>query len=273
MAESDTSGDPVRTRREPPPFRRVTVQSVVPLSAHMVRITLVGGELEGFVVDQPAASVRLLLPPPETQDLVIPTWNGNEFLLPDGRRALIRTFTPCPVIGGEPQLALDVVVHEGGAVSDWALRARAGDQAAVSGPGRGYAVDPNAPAFLLAGDETAIPAIRQLLEALPAETPAHVLIEVAHPDARLSLPDHPRATVEWCDLPAGADPGEALMAAVRGAELTPGAQVWAAGNAAAMQQIRRHLFDDRGWLRSKATVRGYWKAERALPSDGAPGAE
>jgi NADPH-dependent ferric siderophore reductase len=63
------------------------------------------------------------------------------------------------------------------------------------------------------------------------------------------------------------------MAAVRGAELTPGARVWAAGNAAAMQQIRRHLFDDRGWQRSHATVRGYWKAERALPSDGAPAVE
>jgi NADPH-dependent ferric siderophore reductase len=273
MAESDTSGDLVRTRREPAPFRRVTVQSVVPLSAHMVRVTLVGRELEGFVVDQPATSVRLLLPPPETQNLVMPTWNGNEFLLPDGRRALIRTFTPRPVVGDEPLLALDVVVHEGGAVSGWALRARSGDPAAVSGPGRGYAIDRSAPAFLLAGDETAIPAIRQLLEALPAETPVHVLIEVAHPDARLSLPDHPGATVEWYDIAKGADPGEALVAAVHSAELTSGTRVWAAGNAAAMQQIRRYLFEDRGWLRSNATVRGYWKAERALPSDGAPGAE
>ena len=36
------------------------------LSPRMVRITLAGGELEGLLVEQPAASVRLLLPSPGT---------------------------------------------------------------------------------------------------------------------------------------------------------------------------------------------------------------
>jgi NADPH-dependent ferric siderophore reductase len=38
--------------------------------------------------------------------------------------------------------------------------------------------------------------------------------------------------------------------------------VWAAGEAAAMQRLRRHLFDERGVPRSAAVVRGYWKRGR-----------
>ena len=85
------------------------------------------------------------------------------------------------------ELDVDVVLHDGGVASDWAAGAEAGDEVAVSGPGRGYAVDADAPAFLLGGDETAIPAISQLLEVLPAATPVQVHIEVTQPDARLVL--------------------------------------------------------------------------------------
>lgn len=252
-----------RVRREPPPFRRLAVRRVVPLSSRMVRITLAGPDLEGLAIEQPAASVRVLLPSPAVHELVIPEWNGNEFLLPGGRRPTIRTLTPRRVDSDGLELDVDVVTHGKGAMSEWATAASIGDPAAVSGPGRGYAIDGDAPGFLLAGDETAIPAISQLLQALPAQSPVEVLIEVSDPGARLTLPDHPVATVTWCDLPAGGGSGDALVEAVRGLELAPGTRVWAAGEAAAVQRIRRHLFDDRGLPRADATVRGYWKRGRA----------
>ena len=252
-----------RGRREPPPFRRVEVRSVEALSSRMARITLGGKELEGLIVTEPAASMRLLLPSLDTNELVIPTWNGNEFLLPGGRRPSIRTLTPRRVDEARLELDVEIVLHGRGVASRWAEAAEPGAVAAVSGPGRGYTVDHEATAFLLAGDETAIPAISQLLEALPTETPNQVHIEVARPDARLALPRHPRAVIEWHDLPPGAAPGDALVTAVRNADLSPGARVWAAGEAAAMQRIRRHLFEERSWSRGDTTVRGYWKHGRA----------
>ena len=249
----------VRVRREPPQFRRVAVRRVERLSPRMARVTLAGPDLEGLTVEHPAASVRLLLPAPGTHELVMPTWNGNEFLLPDGRRPAIRTFTPRRVDPEALELDLDIVLHGDGVASKWAGATQPGAPAAISGPGRGYVVDRDAPAFLLAGDETAIPAISQLLDTLPANTAVQVHIEVVHPDARLVLPAHPHGIVEWHALPPGAAPGDALVAAVTDADLAPDARVWVAGEAAAVQRVRRYLFGERGLARTQASVRGYWK--------------
>jgi NADPH-dependent ferric siderophore reductase len=240
----------------------VTVRRVAFPTPYLVRITLSGSDLNGLVINEPAASVRLLIPSPDTSDLVIPTWNGNEFLLPDGQRPTIRTFTPRRFDPERLELDLEIVIHEGGAVSGWAREASPDDPAAISGPGRGYIIDRTAPAFLLAGDESALPALCQLLELLPAETPVQVHVEIVHPDARLELPDHPRATVTWVDRPADAIPGDGLVASVTSADFATGARVWAAGEAAAMHRIRRYLFEERGMARSLATVRGYWKRGR-----------
>jgi NADPH-dependent ferric siderophore reductase len=266
MSDAAPTEPPGRTRREPPRFRRVAVRAVTPVSPRLLRITFAGTDLEGFAVEEPAASVRVLLPASASEPLIVPTWNGNEFLLPDGRRPTIRTFTPRRVDAAAGELDLEAVIHGDGVASQWAARAEPGASAAISGPGRGYTIERDAPAFLLAGDETAIPAISQLLEVLPAATPTQVHIEVGRPDARLALSEHPRATVAWYDLAPGAPPGDALVAAVRAAKLVPGERVWVAGEAAAVQRIRRYLFDERAKPRSETAVRGYWKHGRAEDS-------
>jgi NADPH-dependent ferric siderophore reductase len=251
-----------RIRREPPRFRRARVAAVEPITPRLARVTLAGPELGSLVADEPAASVRLLLPSPGSDRLVVPTWNGNEFLLPDGRRPVIRTLTPVRTDPGAGGLEVWVVLHERGLASAWAAAAPVDGEVAVSGPGRGYAIDPTAPGFLLAGDESAIPAVAQLLGVLPAGTPVRVQVEVARPDARLTLPATPAVTVTWHDLAPGAPPGDALVAAVREADIDPGTRIWVAGEAAAVQRVRRHLFDERGVARADAVVRGYWKHGR-----------
>jgi NADPH-dependent ferric siderophore reductase len=264
MSETSATG---RIRREPPAFRRVAVAGVTLLTPRLVRVTVGGPELDGLVIDQPAASVRLLLPAPGTSELVMPAWQGNEFRLPDGSRPTIRTLTPLRLDSTTQELDLEIVIHQGGAASAWAQGAGPGDRAAISGPGRGYPIDAEATAFVLGGDESAIPAISQLLEVLPADKPVHVIVEVADAAARLELPKHPAATVDWYDLPAGAPPGDALVAAITAADFAPGTRVWAAGEAAAMQRIRRHLLDERSLPRSETWIRGYWKSGRAGDSD------
>lgn len=227
----------------------------------MRRFVLGGSELAGFSIDEPAASVRLLLPRAEGT-LEMPEWTGNQFELADGSRAPIRTFTPRWFEPDTLDLAVDVVGHDHGAASDWAAAASVGDEVAVSGPGRGYTIDTDASAYLLAGDETAIPAISQLLEELPSPIPVRVIVEIADRSAQLDLPAHDGAVVSWHELPAGDAPGTAMIAALTELEELPPA-VWVAGEAAAIQKIRTHVFDDRGLPRSAATIRGYWKQGRS----------
>lgn len=248
-----------RIRREPPRFRRLTVDRIVPVTPRLTRCTLAGDELDGFVLHEPAASVRLLLPAPGAERS-LPTWNGNEFLRDDGSRPTIRTFTPRRFDPEVRELDLEIVLHEHGAASDWAREAVPGHEVAVSGPGRGYTIDPDARGLLLAGDETAVPAICQLLESIPGEVAVSVIVEAADPSARFALPSHPLARVEW--VPGTGRPGRALVDAVTSAPIDEGTRVWAAGEAAAMQRIRRHLFGDRGLDRRHATIRGYWKLSR-----------
>ncbi|GAC1478736.1 MAG: siderophore-interacting protein [Acidimicrobiales bacterium] len=226
-------------------------------------MSLTGPVVAALTVTEPAASVRLLLPTPGLTGLVLPAWDGNEFLLPTGRRPTIRTFTPRRVDPAALELDVDIVVHGPSPASDWARRARPGDEVAVSGPGRGTTIDRHASRFLLAGDETAIPAISQLLEALPPTARVDVRIEIGHADARLVLPDHPAANEMWTVLGAGRPPGDSLVGAVEAAAIEAGSHVWAAGEAAAMQRIRRLLFDERGLSRAQTTIRGYWKHGRA----------
>jgi NADPH-dependent ferric siderophore reductase len=227
-----------------------------------MRIRLGGSALAGFALPEPAASVRLLLPSPGSNELVMPAWNGNEFLLADGTRPAIRTLTPRRFDDASLELDVEIVLHGTGIASEWAAHAQPADIVAISGPGRGYTIDASASAFVLAGDETAVPAIAQLLETISAGATIEVHIEIAATDARIALPEHRGATVVWHDATTGDPPGGALVNAIRSAVIPDGARVWAAGEAAAMQRIRRHLFDERGIARAHTTIRGYWKVGR-----------
>ena len=226
----------------------------------MMRLVVGGPELQGLELPEPAASVRLLVPWPG-EEFVLPTWNGNEFLLADERRPALRTFTPVALEGDE--LTIDIVRHPGGAISDWVESAAPGDACAVSGPGRGETIDGSATRYVLLGDETAIPAIEQLLGVIPDSVEVEVHIEIEHPEAHLPLPEHPLATITWHDALDAEPPGASLRRAVAASAVDAGTRVWAAGEAAAVQSIRKHLFDERDTPRSATTIRGYWKVPRS----------
>ncbi|HZT65306.1 MAG TPA: siderophore-interacting protein [Acidimicrobiales bacterium] len=234
------------------------------LSPRMVRVTLGGEGLQGFPTPQPAASVRVLLPEAGEHDPELPTWTGNEFRRADGRRPTIRTFTPRRLDGAALLLDVDVVVHgEEGAASRWARSAEAGSAVALSGPGRGYQIDPEARAFVLIGDETALPAIGQLLEAIPPDRSVRAVVELASPEARLDAPPYRGSDVDWMVRPDHDPPGDRLFEAAAATEVAPDTRLWVAGEAAAVQRVRRLLFHDRQVPRHQATVRGYWKHGRA----------
>jgi NADPH-dependent ferric siderophore reductase len=183
----------------------------------------------------------------------IPIWNTP--LPANGERPVIRTLTPRRFDAVAAELEVQVVVHDGGAASRWASAAAPRDPVAMSGPGRGYPIDPDAAGLLLVGDETAMPAIGQLLEWMPPTMAVEVHIEVGRRQAELALPVRGATLITWHLRASGAPPGDALVTAVGSSAIADGWRIWAAGEAAAMYRIRHHLFDELGLSRARATVR------------------
>ena len=179
-------------------------------------------------------------------------------MLSDGRRPLLRTFTPVKV--DRDELTIDIVRHPGGGVSQWVEQAQPGSVRRL-GPAC-ETIDSSATRYLLLGDETSIPAIEQLLDAIPESTKIGVHIELAHPAARIELPPHPQATIIWHDAAAEEPPGGSLHRTIEAAVIDNETRVWAAGEAASVQAIRKHLFEQRDVPRAHTTIRGYWKVPR-----------
>ena len=113
---------------------------------------------------------------------------------------------------------------------------------------------------MLAGDDTALPAIARRLEELPAGARADVILEAPEPSARIEFATQATLRVQWLyrdAAPAGTD---ALAGAVRDFALPEGeGYIWAAGEAASIRALRRNLCVERGWDKARIRAAAYWK--------------
>ena len=155
----ETIAFPARAARPVWPLVVVAARDVTP---RMRRVSLVGEALERF-------SWR------PGQDLVfsLPQSGGGVAR----RHYTIRAFDP-----HELRLEVDVVLHGASPGARWAASAKIGDPVTAEGPRGRTVVNGRADWHLFTGDETALPAIAAMIEALPAGASAHAIIEVEAPD-------------------------------------------------------------------------------------------
>ena len=236
-----------------------TVKRVQTLTPRMVRVTFTSPELADFGWNGPAAHLKLIFGDVATAAAADP----------NAPRPAMRTYTPRRFDRDTRELDIDFVLHGEGPASTWASKAVEGQTLTVAGPGRNYGVDRDSRAFLLVGDDSAIPAIATILEALPEAARATVFIEVVDATDEFSIYAGSNATIKW--LHRGEDPAKAgslLEGAVRDYEFEEPARVYVACEAAAMRRIRRHLLTERGMDRDHVVTRGYWKLGATDHPDG-----
>ncbi|MEU6238588.1 siderophore-interacting protein [Kitasatospora sp. NPDC047058] len=268
------------------PVTSVQVIEVERVTPRMARISFEAEVLDPGVGGTPDQQVKLCFPRPGRETPVLPArsddvmgWYQAYLAIPEAERPWMRSFTLRRRRPGTRVVEIDFVLHgDTGPASAWAGRARPGDRLGMVGPSELYAppvpfADAVAAAdwVLLAGDETALPAIGTLLEALPAGTPAVAFLEVAAEAERQQLATGAALTVHWLHRD-GAAPGGPLTAAVRAAELPAGTPfAWLAGEASAIRALRRHLVGERGLAKTSVEFAGYWR--HRLGQDDAPTAE
>ncbi|MDT0446212.1 siderophore-interacting protein [Streptomyces johnsoniae] len=158
------------------------------------------------------------------------------------------------------ELIIDFVVHgDRGLAGPWAAAARRGDVIRFAGPGGAYAPDPAADWHLLAGDESALPAIAAAMERMPAGAEVRAFVEIAGPQEEQKIHSPDGVGITW--LHRGDRPvGKALLDVVRGLDSpAPDVQVFAHGEAGMVKELRRHLRLDRAVPRERLSISGYWR--------------
>ncbi|MFC6017284.1 siderophore-interacting protein [Plantactinospora solaniradicis] len=285
------------------------------MSPSFLRVTFTGADLDTFADPGYDQRIKLVFPVPVHGFRYLPDgtdWYARWRALPTELRNPFRTYTVRAVRRHAREVDVDIVLHghgHGGAygahgpAARWATAAQPGDRVVIMGPDDGYRGDHGGREFqpalatrtlLLAGDETAVPAIAAIVERLPAQSRGEVVLEVPHPGDVLDLPAPPMVTVTW--LPrSGAPHGSLLVPAVRAAaeRLIPvappvpasapedgadpdeelwevpvglsggGHYAWLAGESGVIRALRRHLVSERGLDRESVAFMGYWRLGRA----------
>ncbi len=255
MTETETSPRTVRIEFLPVGRRILSVARVVEVTPRMRRITLAGddlGEDFPFFTMHVNDHVKLCFPHPETGELVVPRVGDRGMEIdPDGPRPIFRDYTVRGFDAAARELTIDFVRHEHGIAGVWASRAEIGDQLGVLGPRGTHHFPTDYRWYLIAGDETALPAIGRWVEELPATATATVIAS-GEPQ---TLTGAASVDLHW----VGADD---LAEAVRRVDL-PDHDDWfafVAGEAGAIKPIRGWLRREVGLAKERMDVDGYWKA-------------
>ncbi|UFU04496.1 siderophore-interacting protein [Ruania suaedae] len=194
----------------------VSVRALRRLTPHFVRVTFTGPQLQWFGTDGDDQRIKLLFPcadgtlddigADDEATCLSGSWYERWRGLPVESRGAIRTYTVRAVRPDQAEVDVDMVAHgETGPASRWVGQARVGDRLVISGPdvrsagsagGRDWAPG-DAREVLLAGDETAAPAICAILERLPPGRRATAFIEVPAAGDQLPLELPAGVSIRW----------------------------------------------------------------------------
>ncbi|MEU3290045.1 siderophore-interacting protein [Streptomyces longwoodensis] len=270
------------------PVTFIQVTDITHITPRMARVTFEADQLDDSVGLSPDQQLKLCFPRSGQERPLLPKqsddatgWYQAFLAIPEDERPWMRSFTLRRRVPGTNTIEVDFVLHgDNGPASAWASSARPGDRLGMVGPSALYAGPvaladsiTSADWLLIAGDETALPAIGTLLEALPERTRAQVYVEIAERAEQQVFRTVGDVTLHWLyrdGTPAGHS--EALINAVRGAEFPPGRPfAWLAGEAGVVRTLRRHLVNDREFDKRAIDFSGYWRLK--LTQDDAPTAD
>ena len=163
--------------------------------------------------------------------------------LPPDQQPVTRTYTLRRADPQRQEVTIDFVVHgDEGIAAPWAARAEPGDVLTMSGAGGAYPPDPGSDWHLLAGDESALPAICSALEALPGDARGIAYLETCDPGEYLDAKVPAGVEVVWLHRPHPGSQPRLLADAVLAGPWLPGrADVFAHGERESMKAIRAAL--------------------------------
>lgn len=244
------------------------------ISPHFVRVTIGGEDLAqwrnlGF--DQ---WFRLALPVSDSTrfDKLSDKFNIGGYLryltLPKATRPVIRNYTVREFRGSSgtspAELDIDFVVHGSeGIAGPWAGTLPVGAPVALIDQGCGYRPVAGATRVVLAGDESALPAVLGILRDLPAESTGTAIIEVPDAEDQQTVVAPRGVDVRWIVRDGQADgaaPGAAALEELRSVALgEEPVSAFLAGEQRLATGGRRYLVNECGLAKTAVDFTGYWR--------------
>lgn len=239
------------------------VQEVQDITPHLRRVVFGGAGTAGYLAHPPCVpNIKLYFPRPG-QDLDHPGVDERgRWAFSGDQRSRVRTYTVRWMDAAAGQLAVDFVRHgDEGLASAWVQRTAPGAVLGALGGG-GRVLKPGGYALMF-GDETALPAISDMLEQMPADQHGQVFIEV-HDQAEIHQLAKPEGVqVHW--LPrAGAPAGSTrlLIEAMEQVALPEGTgfagvHLWVSAESEVVRFARKWAAAA-GVQRANQLIIGYW---------------
>ncbi|GAA0940110.1 siderophore-interacting protein [Nonomuraea longicatena] len=263
-------------------LRELTVVRVTDVTPGMRRVTLGGTQLSAFHrdgLDLPALRsegfddhVKFFFAADGRDLPVLPRQNISSLDWPADERPIAKDYTPRRYDPEAGEIDFDFVRHGNGPAASWAEQAIPGQTVWIAGPKMSHHHPEGADWILIAGDETALPAIGRWLAEMPEGVKAKVFVEISDDTHRQDLPTRADADITWLSrqgAPAGTT--DLLEQAVRQMDWLPGVVfAWAAGEALSLKGLRRHLTADRQVPREQTHITGYWRLTQAPHAPGGP---
>lgn len=236
------------------------------VTPRMQRITFAAEEFRTLDRRFVGRGLRMYFAPPGSAAASLPLTGADLRFDDEIESRVFRVYTIRRFDPETHELDVDFVLHDShGPGSSWAEGASPGEAVPVwitpAPPASRAIEDRLADWYLFGGDETALPHVEAILETIPEDLHAVVLVEVADAAEEQPLRLGPNVHLTWLhrnDAKAGTS--GLLEQAVRQLSWPPGrVYTWMAGEAKEMASIRRHLRDERGFTRDDYTVLGYWR--------------
>jgi NADPH-dependent ferric siderophore reductase len=246
------------------PVDVLTVTEVRDVTPTVRRIVLTGTP---DAVTAAGPTVSLLVP---RVDDPAPRWPGiardGRIVWPTGAHGVsLRSYTARRQDAGAGEVEIDFVLHGDGPAAAWAAAARPGAPLGVAGASA--LGERSARHLLLAGDETALPAITRILAAAGPGIRGLALLEVADAAEEQEVPAPAGVEVRWLHR-GRTPPGESTLLADAVAALARPAGddlfAWVAAESAAVRTIRADLRGRWGLGRAQHHAIGYWRRGRAM---------
>ena len=252
---------PAAQRRKPRKAYEATVTGRRQISPDLVRLNMNSPALVGKELEFTDHYIKLLFTP-EDADYAWPFDVAQiREQQPNEQQPITRTYT---LINLDPETGdfdVDFVTHgDSGLAAPWARTVEVGERFGFLGPGGAWGPTEDYEHFVLAGDETAAPAISAGLKHLPAGATATAYIEIEANDRKFDLPTREGVEINWVAR-NGATHGTELSRAVRAASTPTGKKTswFIHGVAEMIKEMRRFLFVESGIPREDVSISGYWR--------------